>query len=332
MINRGDKAVDGQLRPGGPPLPPGAPGVGASGSGGGIGAGSGSNHGSSSSAADDDAEEEAALAEAVPTKLVATSMRVQFTCEFRELNLSGSADLKALKMVVSRMTPARMVVVRGSEADCSSLLSHARTNNIEGHAPAQRGAVVFEVRSEKLRVQVPQGLLPAAMRPIRVYQSAVGGLAETKCSVAALRGLLEESRIAGEEGTRLIKYQGPQNVDVAPAASADGNEEGAADSAAQEKGQGEAEELPVMEQKVVLSDSCIGVVSVGEVTLNSLRQLIEATGTHVENRIDSRGALLVCGDQVIVRKERLGDFAIEGPPVPAFYEARRALYQQFAFV
>lgn len=298
----------------------------------GGGAGPGSNHGSGSSAAEDDVEEEAALAEAVPTKLVATSMRVQFTCEFRELNLSGAADLKALKMVVSRMTPARMVVVRGSEADCSSLLSHARTNHIEGHAPSQRGAVVFEVHSEKLRVQVPQGLLPAAMRPIRVYQTAVGGLADTKCSVAALRGLLEESRIAGEEGTRLIKYQGVPNVDVTAVTAAGGTEEEAPDSTAQAKDPAEADELPVMEQKVVLSDSCIGVVSVGEVTLNSLKQLIEATGTQVENRIDSRGALLVCGDQVIVRKERLGDFAIEGPPVPAFYEARRALYQQFAFV
>jgi hypothetical protein len=88
----------------------------------------------------------------------------------------------------------------------------------------------------------------------------------------------------------------------------------------------------VLEQRVELKDGCIGVVSVGEVTLNSLRQLIEASGTPVEYRIDSLGALLVCGDQVIVRKENLGDFAIEGPPVRAFYEARKALYQQFAFV
>ena len=91
-------------------------------------------------------------------------------------------------------------------------------------------------------------------------------------------------------------------------------------------------EVSTRDQKLQLADGCIGVVSVGEVTLNSLGQLISASGTSVEFRIDSLGAVLVCGDQVLIRKENMSDFAIEGPPVPAFYEARRALYQQFAFV
>jgi hypothetical protein len=238
---------------------------------------------------------------------------VQFTCEFKELNLSGRADLKAVKTAVTKMTPTRMIVLRGSEADCASMMSFAKTNNIEGFAPKLRSAVAFEVRSEKLRVQVPQGLLPSAMRPVRVFQTSSGALADTKCSVVALRGLLEESKSLVQEGMRMIKYQGS-----------------AAETAQEEEE--EAQPASVLEQRVSLRDGCIGVVSVGEVTLNSLRQLIEASGTPVEYRIDSQGALLVCGDQVIVRKENLGDFAIEGPPVPAFYEARKALYQQFAFV
>lgn len=36
--------------------------------------------------------------------------------------------------------------------------------------------------------------------------------------------------------------------------------------------------------------------------------------------------------QVIVRKESDNDFVIEGPPVHAYWEARKALYQQYAFV
>jgi hypothetical protein len=220
-----------------------------------------------------------------------------------------------VKTAVTKMTPSRLIVLRGSEADCASMMSFAKTNNIEGFAPKLRSSVAFEVRSEKLRVQVPQGLLPSAMRPVRVFQTSSGALADTKCSVVALRGLLEESRTLAQEGTRMIKYQGS----AADPAQAQEDEEG-------------AQPASVLEQKVALKDGCIGVVSVGEVTLNSLRQLIEASGTPVEYRIDSQGALLVCGDQVIVRKENLGDFAIEGPPVPAFYEARKALYQQFAFV
>jgi hypothetical protein len=72
---------------------------------------------------------------------------------------------------------------------------------------------------------------------------------------------------------------------------------------------------------------------VGEVQLNSLRVLIEAVGISVEVRNDvSKGAILICDDQVMIRKVNVNDYVIEGPPVPAYYEARRVLYQQFAFV
>ena len=262
-------------------------------------------------------ETDTGLTDIIPTKLVSTTLRVQFTCEFKELNLSGKADLKAIKTVVSKMTPARMIVLRGSDTDCTSMLAFAKTNGIEGYVPKSRNTIEFEVRSEKLRVQVPQSLLPSAMRPVKHFLSTTGTLTETKCSVVALRGALEESRTMAMEGTRLIKYQGAE----------ESNQE------QKEEGTAVVEEITaVRDQTVTLADSCIGVVSVGEVTLNSLKLLIEASGTPVEYRIDSQGALLVCADQVIVRKENLGDFAIEGPPVPAFYAARKALYQQFAFV
>jgi Cleavage and polyadenylation factor 2 C-terminal len=52
----------------------------------------------------------------------------------------------------------------------------------------------------------------------------------------------------------------------------------------------------------------------------------------VEFRLTSAGGVLVCGGQVIIRKEGDNDFVIEGPPTQAYFEARKALYQQYAFV
>lgn len=299
----------------GDPLKVNVPGVGGTQANNSSGA-AGSGAGSSTEEEEDNSP--LIASDVLPSKLVSTTMRVQFTCEFKELNMSGRADLKAIKTLVSKVTPTRLLVLRGDDADSNAMLNYAKANGIEGYAPRNRSTVSFEVRSEKLKMQIPQSLLPASMKPVKVFSSATNGLVDTKCSVTALSGLLEESKAIQQEGTRLIKYQG---------ASADAEGDGG-----DPQFQQNYESLALRDQSVVLSDSCIGVVSVGEVTLNSLRQLIEASGTAVEFRIDAQGAVLVCGDQVIIRKENLSDFAIEGPPVPAFYEARRALYQQFAFV
>jgi hypothetical protein len=42
--------------------------------------------------------------------------------------------------------------------------------------------------------------------------------------------------------------------------------------------------------------------------------------------------VLVCGQQVIVRKENDNDFIVEGPPVPVYFQVRKVLYEHFAFV
>lgn len=306
----------------GEPLKVGIPGSGALA---GTSSGGGASAGSSAGSSNEEEEEgnSPLVSDVVPSKLVSTTMRVQFTCEFKELNMSGRADLKAIKTLVSKVTPTRLLVLRGDDADCNAMLNYAKANGIEGYAPRNRSTVSFAVRSEKLKVQIPQSLLPASMKAVRVFSTTANALVDTKCSVTALAGLLEESKAIQQEGTRLVKYQGPTEefTDAETGNSGIQQQEAEAQQA-----------LALRDQTVAMSDSCIGVVSVGEVTLNSLRQLIEATGTSVEFRIDAQGAVLVCGDQVLIRKENLSDFAIEGPPVPAFYEARRALYQQFAFV
>jgi hypothetical protein len=262
---------------------------------------------------------------------------------------------------VNKVTPARLLVLRGSEADCLSVVRFAKGLQAAA-APANREPFDFFTRSEKLKVSLPQALLPRPLCPVWVYSSSTGGLVPTKCAVAAVAGLLEEGRAsAAQEGTRLLKYQGPAAAPTPVSAGAgagagdgdamqdddEGGEaavfaaeaEGGAGPGGAEAEAGEEEHAPgttepaVRDQRVEIEDSGVGVVSMGEVTLSSLRQLIEASGVSVEFRVDSEGAVLICGGQVMIRKSNASsDFTLEGPPVPAFYEARKALYQQFAFV
>ena len=288
-----------------------------------------------------------------PTKLSQVVMRVQFTCEFREFNLSGRADFKAIKAVTAKITPARILVLRGSDSDCSTFLSYARSIGVEAYAPTNSARVSFQVYTERLKLHVSQSLLPAAMRVIKSFSTGVGsisssitdGLVDSKCSITSLSGgIVEEVRSSGSNqdmGTRVLRYKGPgtdskssvdpTTVAVAKRETAQSSFDEVKDSVCDEDAA--QREVGHAEETLQLINPLIGVVSVGEVKLNSLRLLIEAIGISVEVRNDvSKGAILICDDQVMIRKINTHDYIIEGPPVPAYYEARRVLYQQFAFV
>lgn len=311
----------------------------------------------------------------IPTKLSQVVMRVQFTCEFREFNLSGRADFKAMKAVTSKITPSRILVLRGgSDSDCSTFLSYAQSIGVEAYAPKNSARVSFQVYTEKLKLHVSQSLLPCAMKVIKSFSGAnavaaaatigggggggglsssiTDGLVDSKCSITSLsRGCVEEVRSSSSNssnqqdmGTRVLRYKGPDitsiidstNAVVAITSSNAMSSDEVKDASCDEDtsggrgGGGVGEELL---QLHMVDNPIIGVVSVGEVQLNSLRLLIEAVGISVEVRNDvSKGAILICDDQVMIRKVNVNDYVIEGPPVPAYYEARRVLYQQFAFV
>ena len=87
-----------------------------------------------------------------------------------------------------------------------------------------------------------------------------------------------------------------------------------------------------VEDKLELTQTNLGALSVGEVLLHSLKNIIEQYGVSVEFKLTERGAVLVCAGQVVIRKEGDHDFVLEGPPIPAYWEARKALYQHYAFI
>jgi hypothetical protein len=68
------------------------------------------------------------------------------------------------------------------------------------------------------------------------------------------------------------------------------------------------------------------------VLIKSVQKEMEKRGIVVEYRLGSTGGMLVCGGQVIVRKEGDNNFVIEGPPCTAYFEARKVIYDQYAFV
>jgi cleavage and polyadenylation specificity factor subunit 2 len=271
-----------------------------------------------------------------PTKLIAIEERVQFTCEFKEFNLSGRLDFKAMRALIQKVSPVRLLVVRGSDSDCDQLVKFTESVSIQAFSPRNRRSVVFDVFTERLKLQIPRTLIPTNLqivRPAGIASSGIGsnamsslsaaggtGDAAAHCTICVLRGevSISETGGVGQEGSRIVKYLGSKDKGkIANEPSEDETTDEDADN--------------VVTGLLPKDDIPIGVVSLGEVTMGQLKQLLEAAAIKTEFKLTVAGGILVCADQVIIRKDN-NNFSIEGPPVKAFFEARRILYNQFAFL
>lgn len=319
-----------------------------------------------------------------PHKLVAVTEKVQFTCDFKEFNLAGRLDFKAMKALLQKVAPVRLLVLRGSEADCDRLVNHAKTMHqhssqsqflsIDAFAPRNRRSVAFEVFTERLKLQIPRTLVPTHVQVVRAVGASLlmssgvgvggdaGGLgsgggavgagagssldtgSSSYCTVCVLEGEVSavDTTASTQDGTRLIKYLGTSaSSDSAKGGSttAATGETGVTDNEDDEgeegdiwNGSGGGSKIPAQTSVPAVlpqdEEASLGVVSMGEVTLTQLKQLLESAGIKTEFRA---GGILICAEQVVIRKDN-NNFSIEGPPVKAFFEARRVLYNQFAFL
>ena len=266
-------------------------------------------------------------ASAKPFKLVTRRSRVQFTCSFKEVRLGGRADLKALKTLVSTVAARQVVVMHGKGHDSDAIAAHARNAGALASAPGTGEALQLLERGERLRVELPQSLIHTAGRLVsgESLQAGPDKNKRVNCCVATLSGEIRETVASGVGGTRAVRWIGVKSGHADEVQKA-GHEQ--MTPAAQRQ-----EELPAASDALQLPlDAAVGAVSVGEVLLESLRQQLERIGVSTEYRLSSSGGYLVCGGQVILKKERENDFVLEGPPIAAYFMTRKMLYEQFAFL
>jgi len=283
--------------------------------------------------------------EIVPWKLVAVSVRTQFTCSMREVALGGRADMKSIRTIISTVNPARLVVVRGFEKDCNEIVNYSRSSGIDSHAPKNKETVSFRVFAGRVRVDVPPKSLPSTRRSIRgLPPSALQGGKDVMCTVCTIHGNLHEVVDApSSDGTRVVRLEAVTPADASTAsvgaagaaAIVDGEDEMVGDEDQQDIDEvvaAKSEEFMLSDLDSAAASGVSGLVSVGEVTFERLKKEIKRQLDQRDTTIDFRGGMLVVGGQVMVRKENENDFVIEGPPIPIFWEVKKALSTQFVWI
>lgn len=156
---------------------------------------------------------------------------MQFACAFTDVPVSGRADFKAIKTVVTKLAPARVVLLRGSAADCEAVATFVRGTGAVAYVPADRETVSFRVETSRVRLQIPQALLPPGIRVVRGQAAGGGSGAAPSAQVCAISGRVVEVAASGKEGIRVMRLQPPLAADAAGAAGVDGGGGAAAEAA-----------------------------------------------------------------------------------------------------
>ena len=283
----------------------------------------------------------------VPWKLVPVKVRTQFTCSMKDFSLGSRADLKAMRTVLNKLTPRNVVVLRGSAQQCEDMRALASSVGGVGmaRAPSNGEVVEYKVHAGRVRLQLPPTILTSLQRSVKGM--TIGGGQESVCTVSALRGRILEAKEAATEGIRVVWLQRDQSAEdqakkdraaaAAQEAAAAAQDQAAESTADTTMVEAAAPEKPNVEEEVNTTlDGCsslIGMVSVGEVTFDRLLRTIQKLREGGEElSVEYREGVLLLGGQVAVRKENENDFVVEGPPLPVFWEVRRALYQQFCSI
>lgn len=315
----------------------------------------------------DDAAETIARS-AVPTKVVSVPLKTQLTCQFYQfpLALLGRVDQRALKTLVSRISPARVLALRGGQGvgDSDVLRKHAKESGVESwYSPRNGQSITLPVEIEELHVLVPHALVPSTVHVISRAGVVTGAAALTAatttatttttaatssagadsnaaaldtCTVYALTGCVAPMDDPAAYGVRLSEVSASNDADIwvrlAKSAVTDEMEE--KQKQMQRMDDDDDASLSVLRQK----QTSVGAISVGEVNIFTLKTRLESSGIAVEYasgmlRCRSATSSGANNNEVVIYKE--GDsnsFVIEGAPSAAYFAARSVLYQQFAFV
>ena len=253
----------------------------------------------------------------LPFKMITKKLKIQFTCGFREISLGGRLDAKGVRNVLSTLTPRRLAVIRGSAVECEMLVKAAAAMGVTAVSAPNMAAIPFRAVVERMRIVVPLPLMPREnLVHLTVTSAATDGT--DSVSLGEVSGDVLETAASGKEGIKVVQ--------LCNSAAESGAAGGSASRRIHRR------DIPSsLNTALQVPTLHIGSISVGEVPMQKLQQELKEEGVSVDFQIGQTGGVLLCGNQVVLRKLEDG-FNLEGPPCSAYFQARNVLYKQHAFL
>ncbi|KAH8982822.1 beta-lactamase-like protein [Lactarius akahatsu] len=243
-------------------------------------------------------EESKKVPEEVPSKYVSSVVEVQLACRLLFVDLEGLNDGRAIKTIIPKVAPRKLILVHGDPAATESLLescANIRAMTKDIYAPTEGESVQIGQNTNSYSISLSDEML-ASVRMSRFEDNEVGfvtGRITTSASsnVPVLEPTAQASPSASSPSPTLTRVLGARPIHRLPHST-----------------------------------------MIGELKLTALKLRLAAIGVQAE--LIGEGVLVCRGDSetVAVRKSARGQVELEGTVSSVYYKVRKEIYGLHALV
>ncbi|KAK0057009.1 cleavage and polyadenylation specificity factor subunit 2, partial [Biomphalaria pfeifferi] len=236
----------------------------------------------------------------VPTKCISSTVTLDINARVQFIDFEGRSDGKSIKKYLSQMKPKQLILIHGPEEATLNLGDYCQTF-VEGNVYCPRVGDVIDATTERHIYQV------------RLRDHLVSSLEFSKAKD------MELAWVDGQLDVPPVEEEEEEDMEE--------TEESTKESHKKRKDQ-LSTSLPTLEALPPVLVPAHPAVFINEPKLSDFKLILINAGVQCE----FVGGVLICNNQVAVRRDAAGQMKLEGTLCEDYFNIREILYQQFAIV
>jgi len=245
---------------------------------------------------DKEADESLTDVSEVPTKCISSTVTLDINAKVQFIDFEGRSDGKSMRKYLSQIKPKQLILVRGTDEATKSLGQYAQSGGfVEGSVFCPNIGDIIDATTERHIYQV------------RLRDQLVSSLSFSKA---------RDMELAWVDGQLMIEDKEEEEEEEMPEEGTDKKKPNLSITAPS------LESLPPSSVPSHLS------VFINEPKLSDFKLVLINAGVPCE----FVGGVLICNNQVAVRRDTAGKMKLEGALCEEFFKIRKLLYSQYAIV
>uniref|UniRef100_A0ABI7XW12 Cleavage and polyadenylation specificity factor subunit 2 n=1 Tax=Felis catus TaxID=9685 RepID=A0ABI7XW12_FELCA len=265
----------------------------------------------------------------VPTKCISTTESIEIKARVTYIDYEGRSDGDSIKKIINQMKPRQLIIVHGPPEASQDLAECCRAfggKDIKVYMPKLHETVDATSETHIYQVRLKDSLVSSLQfcKAKDAELAWIDGVLDMRVSKVDTGVILEEGELKDDGEDSEMQVDAPSDSSVLAQQKAMkslfGDDE-------KETGE-ESEIIPTLEPLPPHEVPGHQSVFMNEPRLSDFKQVLLREGIQAE----FVGGVLVCNNQVAVRRTETGRIGLEGCLCQDFYRIRDLLYEQYAIV
>ncbi|KAH0502430.1 Cleavage and polyadenylation specificity factor subunit 2 [Microtus ochrogaster] len=265
----------------------------------------------------------------VPTKCVSATESIEIKARVTYIDYEGRSDGDSIKKIINQMKPRQLIIVHGPPEASQDLAECCRAfggKDIKVYMPKLHETVDATSETHIYQVRLKDSLVSSLQfcKAKDAELAWIDGVLDMRVSKVDTGVILEEGELKDDGEDSEMQVDGPSDSSAIAQQKAMKSLFGDDDK---ELGE-ETEIIPTLEPLPPHEVPGHQSVFMNEPRLSDFKQVLLREGIQAE----FVGGVLVCNNQVAVRRTETGRIGLEGCLCQDFYRIRDLLYEQYAIV